>query len=73
MSVGERLRRARLARSPRLTLAELTGHMEGRGASKEYLPERLEILPELPRSSGGKIAKQALREEIARRLQLEAR
>jgi acyl-CoA synthetase len=57
----------------RLTLAELTGHMGRLGASKEYLPERLEILSELPRSSGGKIAKQALREAIARRLELEAR
>ena len=32
--------------------------------SKELLPERLEILDELPRSSGGKIAKGQLRDII---------
>jgi acyl-CoA synthetase len=56
-----------------LTLAELTAHMERSGASKESLPERLVVLPELPRSSGGKIAKQALREDIAARLAVESR
>ena len=37
------------------------------GVSKELLPERLEVLDELPRSSGGKIAKGQLREDIRSR------
>jgi acyl-CoA synthetase len=62
---------AELVPGAQLTLRELTAHMEKGGASKESLPERLVVLPELPRSSGGKIAKQALRDDIARRLQAE--
>jgi acyl-CoA synthetase len=63
---------AELVPGGRLTLAELTEHMERTGTSKESLPERLVVVSELPRSSGGKIAKQALREDIARRLEAEA-
>jgi acyl-CoA synthetase len=40
-----------------LTLAELVTHLEQRGTGKELWPERLVVLPELPRSSGGKVAK----------------
>jgi acyl-CoA synthetase len=35
--------------------------MLDRGCSKELLPERLVVLEELPRASGGKVAKHALR------------
>lgn len=49
-----------------LTLDGLVDHLLENGASKESLPERLVVLDELPRSSGGKIAKQALRDEAAR-------
>ncbi|MEE2674340.1 MAG: class I adenylate-forming enzyme family protein [Myxococcota bacterium] len=52
-----------------LTLAELTAEMRARDVSKENLPERLEILDALPRGSGGKVAKQKLREDIRRRLE----
>ncbi|MFP6605274.1 MAG: cyclohexanecarboxylate-CoA ligase, partial [Myxococcota bacterium] len=52
-----------------LTLAELTEEMRSRDVSKENLPERLEILDSLPRGSGGKIAKQKLREDIRQRLE----
>jgi len=38
--------------------------MLAQGVSKELLPERLEVLDELPRSSGGKVAKGQLRERI---------
>jgi acyl-CoA synthetase len=34
------------------------------GVSKELLPERLIVVDELPRSSGGKIAKGVLKEDI---------
>jgi acyl-CoA synthetase len=40
------------------------------GVSKELLPERLIVVDELPRSSGGKIAKSRLREDI--RIRMEA-
>lgn len=52
------------------TLAEF---LSGNGISKEWFPERLEVLTELPRVSGGKVAKQVLREAIARRLEAETR
>jgi acyl-CoA synthetase len=47
------------------TLAELTEFMLARGVSKEILPERLVVLDELPQSSGGKVAKAALRQAAA--------
>jgi acyl-CoA synthetase len=47
-----------------LDLRALVEHMLTLGASKELLPERLEVLDELPRSSGGKVAKGQLRELI---------
>ena len=40
-----------------LTLDELTAHLAARGVGKELWPERLVVLEELPRSSGGKLAK----------------
>ncbi|HTY26708.1 MAG TPA: fatty acid--CoA ligase family protein [Mycobacterium sp.] len=52
-----------------LDLPTLVEHLLAQGMSKELLPERLEILDELPRSSGGKIAKGQLREEIRSRLE----
>ncbi len=55
-----------------LDLGELVAHMDRAGASKEYLPERLEVVDALPRSSGGKIAKQQLREQIARAIEEES-
>jgi acyl-CoA synthetase len=47
-----------------LDLPTLVDHLLRQGVSKELLPERLEVLDELPRSSGGKIAKGRLREII---------
>ncbi len=47
-----------------LDLPALVEHLLQQGVSKELLPERLEVLDELPRSSGGKIAKGQLREQI---------
>lgn len=47
-----------------LDLPTLAGHLLNQGVSKELLPERLEVLAELPRSSGGKIAKGRLRDAI---------
>lgn len=52
-----------------LDLPALVEHLLLMGVSKELLPERLEVLEELPRSSGGKIAKGRLRVEIRSRLE----
>ena len=51
-----------------LSLEVLVAHLAAAGVSKEWFPERLEIVDALPRASGGKVAKQALREDIRRRL-----
>jgi len=40
-----------------LALTTLLAHLEARGTGKELWPERLVVLDELPRSSGGKVAK----------------
>jgi acyl-CoA synthetase len=59
---------AELRPGQRLELDELVAHLRRRGMSKETLPERLVVVPELPRASGGKIAKGALREDVRRRI-----
>jgi len=56
-----------------LALAPLVAHLRAQGISPELLPERLVVIDELPRASGGKIAKQLLREDVRRRLDEEAR
>jgi acyl-CoA synthetase len=58
-----------LIQSAALDLAELVEHLGRLGVSKELLPERLEVRDELPRSSGGKIAKGQLRDDIRARLE----
>ena len=50
-----------------LTLEELVEHLRARGVSKEWFPERLAVLDQLPRSSGGKVAKGDLREDAKAR------
>jgi acyl-CoA synthetase len=51
-----------------LTLEDLVAQLRGRNVSTETLPERLIVSEALPRGSGGKVAKQALREDLQRRL-----
>jgi acyl-CoA synthetase len=55
-----------------LDLSGLLFHLASQGVSKETLPERLVVVEALPRSSGGKVAKQELRDDIARRVAEEA-
>jgi len=52
-----------------LTLTGLQQHLRRRGVSKEWWPEHLVVVDELPRSSGGKVAKGELREDIRRRVE----
>lgn len=51
-----------------LELDELCTHLLALDVSKELLPERLIVIDELPRSSGGKVAKGLLREDIRARM-----
>lgn len=46
-------------------LDDLRSHLAERGVSKEWWPEHLLVLDELPRASGGKVAKGQLRELAA--------
>jgi len=45
-----------------LTFAEMTNFLTAEGVTKHFWPERLEILPEMPRTPTGKIQKFMLRE-----------
>lgn len=51
-----------------LTLDLLVEHLSARELSREWLPERLVVLGQLPLSAGGKVDKRELREDIRRRL-----
>jgi acyl-CoA synthetase len=50
-----------------LDLPALREHLAARGVSPENWPERLELRADLPRGSGGKVAKAELRRELASR------
>jgi acyl-CoA synthetase len=50
-----------------LTLDDLRAHLDTRGVGKELWPERLVIVDTIPRASGGKVAKGALREDVTQR------
>ncbi len=50
-------------------LPELVEYLLALGVSRELLPERLIVVDELPRSSGAKIAKGPLREDIRARME----
>jgi len=60
---------AELVDSATIELPELVAHLLALGVSKELLPERLIVVDELPRSSGGKIAKGQLRQDIRVRME----
>jgi acyl-CoA synthetase len=50
-----------------VTLASITAHLDARGVSKEWFPEHLILVDELPTSSGGKTAKGDLKADIRKR------
>jgi acyl-CoA synthetase len=50
-----------------VTLESITQHLLARGVSKEWFPEHLILVDELPVSSGGKTAKGDLKADIKRR------
>ncbi|MCL2585652.1 MAG: acyl--CoA ligase [Streptosporangiales bacterium] len=47
-----------------LTLEELRAFLAGRGVSKEYFPEHVVVLEEMPVSAGGKVARKELRATV---------
>jgi acyl-CoA synthetase len=51
-----------------LELGALTAHLAARGVSKEIFPEHLFVVDELPLSSGGKVAKGDLRDDVKTRV-----
>jgi acyl-CoA synthetase len=44
-----------------ITIEDLRVHLERRGVTREWFPERLVVVDQIPRASGGKIAKGQLR------------
>lgn len=49
-----------------LTLYDVRQHLQARGMSKTYWPERVEVVPELPHTPSGKIQKFLLRQKAAK-------
>ncbi len=47
------------------SLRDLTSHLEDEGMPKQFWPERLEIVDEMPRTPSGKIQKYVLRQQIS--------
>ena len=65
-SLGERACAfIRLRDGASLNLADVTTYLESQRMARQYMPERLEVVAELPRTPSGKIQKFKLR-EIAR-------
>jgi acyl-CoA synthetase (AMP-forming)/AMP-acid ligase II len=54
-----------------LDLDGLTRHVAGAGVARQKLPERLEIVPDLPKTPSGKVRKDALRVRFARGVSLQ--
>jgi cyclohexanecarboxylate-CoA ligase len=54
-----------------LTLADLATYLTARGVAKQKIPERLELVSELPTTQSGKVQKFRLREIIRTTLERE--
>jgi alkylation response protein AidB-like acyl-CoA dehydrogenase len=48
----------------RFTMEDMRTFLAGKGVTRQYWPERLELLPELPRTASGKIRKFEIREML---------
>ncbi len=55
-----------------VTVTSLGRHLLAEGLAKYKLPERVEVVPELPLTNVGKVSKKLLREDIERKLAAEA-
>jgi len=70
--LGERIcAYIKLKKGGSLQIGELTAFLKGKGASVFLLPERIEIIDELPLTNIGKVDKKALRVDIAAKLKAE--
>ena len=47
------------------SLRDLTSHLEDEGMAKQFWPERLEVVDEMPRTPSGKIQKYVLRQQLS--------
>jgi 2,3-dihydroxybenzoate-AMP ligase len=56
-----------------VTLEGLVSYLKGKGASVLQLPERIEVIEEIPMTRVGKADKKHLREMISRKMELEAK
>jgi cyclohexanecarboxylate-CoA ligase len=50
--------------TPSLTLAELVAHCDAAGMARQFWPERLELVDEMPKTPSGKIQKFLLRQRL---------
>ncbi len=48
-----------------LDAGSLLGHLRSQGLGQRQLPDRIELVPELPRSTSGSVLRQVLRDELA--------
>jgi cyclohexanecarboxylate-CoA ligase len=62
--LGERACAVVTGNDPDLTLADLTASLDAAGMAKQYWPERLILMDEMPHTPSGKIQKFKLREEV---------
>jgi len=52
-----------------LSFEQMQSYLKGRGLTKQYWPERLEIRDSLPMTATGKIQKFALRDELRKEVE----
>ena len=64
--LGERACAVVSSPDPDLQLGALTAFLEDRGMAKQYWPERLVVMNDMPRTPSGKIQKYKLRESLGR-------
>ena len=63
--LGERACAVVASQEPGLTLADLTSTLDAAGMAKQFWPEQLVLMDEMPHTPSGKIQKFKLREQIA--------
>jgi acyl-CoA synthetase (AMP-forming)/AMP-acid ligase II len=54
----------RLSEGSALDLADVRGHLQSAGLSRQKWPEDLRVVPELPRTASGKVKKYVLRDQL---------
>jgi non-ribosomal peptide synthetase component E (peptide arylation enzyme) len=57
----------------KVTLEEIVSYLKAKGASVLQLPERIELIDEIPITKVGKVDKKLLREDIKKKLEQEGK